>query len=109
MPGNSPATMAPSAPRQRTGERLVASGLASIALDAVPGWDQPGAMPNLKSVTSTSTDTGMTCQAMVTVKGKPRRCDQPATTTRLSVSGGRPVCLKHDRAVWVEYVKTSLP
>jgi hypothetical protein len=51
----------------------------------------------------------VTCQAMATVKGKPCRCDQPATATRLSASGGRAVCLKHDRAVWIEYVKASLP
>jgi hypothetical protein len=110
-----------------------ASRLGNLALDAVPGWDQPGAMPILKSVTaSTSTCTGtgitrsrsqpvalsvdapaspdfVTCQAVVTVKGKPGRCDQPATAVRLSASGGRPVCLKHDRAVWIDYVKAGLP
>ena len=51
----------------------------------------------------------VTCQAMVTTKGKPGRCDQPATAVRLSASGGHAVCLKHDRAVWIEYVKASLP
>jgi hypothetical protein len=47
----------------------------------------------------------VTCQAVITVKGKPGRCDQPATSDR----GGHAVCLKHDRAVWIEYVKASLP
>jgi hypothetical protein len=41
------------------------------------------------------------CEAVTTVKGKPCRCDQPATTDR----GRHAVCLKHDRAVWIEYVK----
>jgi hypothetical protein len=41
------------------------------------------------------------CEAKVTVKGKPCRCDQPATADR----SGRAVCLKHYRAVWIEYVK----
>jgi hypothetical protein len=45
------------------------------------------------------------CQAMTTVKGKSIRCDQPATADR----GGHAVCLKHDRAVWIEYVKPTLP
>jgi hypothetical protein len=45
----------------------------------------------------------VTCQAMVTVKGKPGRCDQPAAADR----GGHAVCLKHDRAVWIEYVKIT--
>jgi hypothetical protein len=35
--------------------------------------------------------------------GKPCRCDQPATADR----GGHAVCLKHDRAVWIEYVKIA--
>jgi hypothetical protein len=43
------------------------------------------------------------CEATTTVKGKPCRCDQPATTDR----GGHAVCLKHDRAVWIEYVKIT--
>jgi hypothetical protein len=51
----------------------------------------------------------VTCQAVVTTKGKPGRCDQPATANRLSASGGHAVCLKHDRAVWIEYVKAGLP
>jgi hypothetical protein len=42
---------------------------------------------------------------VITVKGKPGRCDQPATADR----GGHAVCLKHDRAVWIEYAKASLP
>ena len=79
-------------------------------------------MPILKSTGTTGNDTDttgitrsrsqpatVTCQAVVTSKGKPGRCDQPATATRLSASGGRAVCLKHDRAVWVDYVKASLP
>jgi hypothetical protein len=45
------------------------------------------------------------CEATITVKGKRSRCDQPATADR----GGRAVCLKHDRAVWIEYVKLALP
>jgi hypothetical protein len=32
MAGNRPATMAPPAPRQRTGDRLAASGLVALAL-----------------------------------------------------------------------------
>jgi hypothetical protein len=54
------------------------------------------------------TETAVTtarCEATVTVKGKPVRCDQPATADR----GGHAVCLKHDRAVWIEYVKPALP
>jgi hypothetical protein len=43
------------------------------------------------------------CEAVVTVKGKPRRCDQPATADR----GGHAVCPKHDRAAWIEYVKIT--
>jgi hypothetical protein len=43
------------------------------------------------------------CEATTTVKGKPVRCDQPATADR----GGHAVCLKHDRAVWIEYVKIT--
>jgi hypothetical protein len=43
------------------------------------------------------------CQAVITVKGKRSRCDQPATVER----GGHAVCLKHDRAVWIEYVKIT--
>jgi hypothetical protein len=47
------------------------------------------------------------CEATTTVKGKSVRCDQPAATDR----GGHAVCPKHDRAVWIEYVKetTSAP
>jgi hypothetical protein len=45
------------------------------------------------------------CQAVTTVKGKPCQCDQPATADR----GGHAVCLKHDRAVWIEYVKETAP
>jgi hypothetical protein len=43
------------------------------------------------------------CEAVTMVKGKPCQCDQPATTDR----GGHAVCLKHDRAVWIEYVKIA--
>jgi hypothetical protein len=45
------------------------------------------------------------CQAVTKVKGKPCRCDQPATADR----GSHAVCLKHDRAVWIEYVQAALP
>jgi hypothetical protein len=45
------------------------------------------------------------CEATTTVKGKPCRCDQPATADR----GGHAVCLKHDRAVWIEYAKETAP
>jgi hypothetical protein len=45
------------------------------------------------------------CEAVTTVKGKPCRCDQPATADR----GGHAVCLKHDRAVWIEYAQPALP
>jgi hypothetical protein len=45
------------------------------------------------------------CEAVTTVKGKPVRCDQPATADR----GGHAVCTKHDRAVWIEYVKETTP
>jgi hypothetical protein len=43
------------------------------------------------------------CEATTTVKGKPCQCNQPATADR----GGHAVCLKHDRAVWIEYVKIT--
>jgi hypothetical protein len=43
------------------------------------------------------------CEATTAVKGKPCQCDQPATADR----GGHAVCLKHDRAVWIEYVKIT--
>jgi hypothetical protein len=62
-----------------------------------------------EAATSIAIGTAARCEAMVTVKGKPGRCDQPATAVRLSASGGHAVCLKHDRAVWIEYVKASLP
>lgn len=39
------------------------------------------------------------CQAVVTAKGKPGQCNQPASLDR----GGHAVCLKHDRAVWLTY------
>jgi hypothetical protein len=45
------------------------------------------------------------CQAVTTVKGKPCQCDQPATVER----GGHAVCLKHDRAMWIEYAQPALP
>jgi hypothetical protein len=38
------------------------------------------------------------------VKGKRCRCDEPATVER----GGHAVCLKHDRAVWIEYAQPVL-
>jgi hypothetical protein len=55
-------------------------------------------MPMIEPAVSTAR-----CEATVTVKGKPCQCDQPATTGR----GGHAVCLKHDRAVWIGYVKIT--
>jgi hypothetical protein len=79
-----------------------------------------GATSTSTSTSATGTSTGITrsrakpaaaatvtCQAVVITKGKPCRCDQPATDNRLSASGGHAVCLKHDRAVWIEYVAAN--
>jgi hypothetical protein len=46
------------------------------------------------------------CEAITAQPGKAKsRCDQNATVER----DGHAVCLKHDRAVWIEYAKASLP
>jgi hypothetical protein len=45
------------------------------------------------------------CQAVVTVKRKRCRCDQPATVERGEHAG----CVKHDRGVWIEYAQPALP
>lgn len=46
------------------------------------------------------------CEAIAVQPGKAKsRCDQNATVER----DGHQVCAKHHNAVWIEYVKSSLP
>jgi hypothetical protein len=46
------------------------------------------------------------CEGIMVKSGKAKsRCDQTATVER----DGHQVCADHHRAVWIEYVKPTLP
>jgi hypothetical protein len=91
MTGNFPATTVPPAFRQRTGDRLA----ALMALDAVPGWDQPATMTTLETVQETE----HRCEALTIGDIPPYRCTTSATAERR----GRAVCASHASALRIRW------